>query len=115
MEISKLAGQPADSSLLINVAQLVTAYYTGEPDPSVPTQRVVFGTSGHRGSSLDNSFNEPHILAITPAVCLYRKQQRTDGPLCIGLDPHVLSEPAFAAAMEVLAANGVDVLVDANS
>jgi phosphoglucomutase len=115
MEISKLAGQPADSSLLINVAQLVTAYYTGEPDPSVPTQRVVFGTSGHRGSSLDNSFNESHILAITQAVCLYRKQQGIDGPLFIGIDTHALSEPAFATAMEVLAANGVDVMVDANS
>ena len=115
MEISKLAGKAADSSLLINVAQLVTAYYTGEPDPSVPTQRVVFGTSGHRGSSLDKSFNESHILAITQAVCLYRKQQAIDGPLFIGIDTHALSEPAFASAMEVLAANGVDVMVDANS
>ena len=115
MEISKLAGKPADSSLLINVAQLVTAYYTGEPDPSMPTQRVVFGTSGHRGSSLDNSFNESHILAITQAVCLYRKQQAIDGPLFIGIDTHALSEPAFASAMEVLAANSVDVMVDVNS
>ena len=115
MEISKLAGEPADSSLLINVAQLVTAYYTGEPDPSVATQRVAFGTSGHRGSSLDNSFNESHILAITQAVCLYRKQQGIDGPLFIGIDTHALSEPAFASALEVLAANGVDVMVDSNS
>jgi phosphoglucomutase len=114
MEISKLAGQPADPSLLINVPRLVSAYYTGRPDPSVPTQRVVFGTSGHRGSALDNAFNEAHILAITQAICLYRKQQDIDGPLYIGTDTHALSEPAFASALEVLAANGVDVMVDAD-
>jgi len=112
MEISKLAGQPADPSLLINVPRLVTAYYTGQPDPSVPAQRVVFGTSGHRGSALDNGFNEAHILAITQAICLYRQQQSIDGPLYIGIDTHALSEPAFATALEVLAANGVDVMVD---
>jgi phosphoglucomutase len=115
MEISKLAGKPADPSLLINVPRLVTAYYTGRPDPSVPAQRVVFGTSGHRGSALDNAFNEAHILAITQAICLYRKQQSIDGPLYIGIDTHALSEPAFASALEVLAANGVDVMVDANN
>jgi len=115
MEISKLAGKPADQSLLINVPRLITAYYTGQPDPSVPAQRVVFGTSGHRGSALDNSFNEAHILAITQAICLYRKQQSIDGPLYIGVDTHALSEPAFASALEVLAANGVDVMVDANN
>jgi phosphoglucomutase len=115
MEISKLAGKPADPSLLINVPRLVTAYYTGQPDPSVPAQRVVFGTSGHRGSALDNAFNEAHILAITHAICLYRKQQSIDGPLYIGFDTHALSEPAFASALEVLAANGVDVMVDANN
>jgi phosphoglucomutase len=114
MEISKLAGKPADPSQLINVPRLVTAYYTGQPDPSVPAQRVVFGTSGHRGSSLDNAFNESHILAITQAICLYRKQENIDGRLFIGIDTHALSEPAFASAMEVLAANGVDVMVDAD-
>jgi len=115
MEISKFAGKPADQSLLINVPRLVTAYYTEQPDISVPAQRVIFGTSGHRGSALDNSFNEAHILAITQAICLYRKQQRIDGPLYIGVDTHALSEPAFASALEVLAANGVDVMVDANN
>jgi phosphoglucomutase len=115
MAISPLAGKPADPSLLINVPRLVTAYYTGRPDPSVPAQRVVFGTSGHRGSALDNAFNEAHILAITQAICLYRKQQSIDGPLYIGMDTHALSEPAFASALEVLAANGVDVMVDANN
>jgi phosphoglucomutase len=115
MPISPLAGKPADPSLLINVPRLVTAYYTGQPDPSVPAQRVVFGTSGHRGSALDNAFNEAHILAITQAICLYRKQQSIDGPLYIGIDTHALSEPAFASALEVLAANSVEVMVDANN
>jgi phosphoglucomutase len=115
MAISPLAGKPADPSLLINVPRLVTAYYTGRPDPSVPAQRVVFGTSGHRGSALDNAFNEAHILAITQAICLYRKQQSIDGPLYIGIDTHALSEPAFASALEVLAANGVDVMIDADN
>src|ERR1051325_6521300 len=115
MPISPLAGKPADPSLLINVPRLVTAYYTGQPDPSEPAQRVVFGTSGHRGSSFDNAFNEAHILAITQAICLYRKQQGFDGPLYIGIDTHALSEPAFASALEVLAANGVDVMVAADN
>ena len=115
MAISPLAGKPADPSLLINVPRLVTAYYTGQPDPSVAAQRVVFGTSGHRGSALDNAFNEAHILAITQAICLYRKQQSIDGPLYIGIDTHALSDPAFASALEVLAANGVDVMVDADN
>ena len=114
MAISPLAGKPAEPSILINVAGMVTAYYTGQPDPSVPEQRVAFGTSGHRGSSLENSFNEAHILAITQAICLYRKKQGIDGPLFIGIDTHALSEPAFATALEVLAANAVDVMVDAN-
>jgi len=114
MEISPRAGNAADPSLLINVPRLVSAYYTGRPDPSVPAQRVVFGTSGHRGSALDNGFNEAHILAITQAICLYRKQQGIDGPLYIGIDTHALSEPAFATALEVLAANGVDVMIDAD-
>jgi alpha-D-glucose phosphate-specific phosphoglucomutase len=115
MAISPLAGKPADPSLLINVPRLVTAYYIGRPDPSVPAQRVVFGTSGHRGSALDNAFNEAHILAITQAICLYRKQQSIDGPLYIGMDTHALSEPAFASALEVLAANGAEVMVDADN
>jgi phosphoglucomutase len=115
MQVSVLAGKPADPSILVNVPRLVTAYYTGRPDPSVPAQRVVFGTSGHRGSSLDNAFNEAHILAITQAICLYRTQQGIDGPLFIGSDTHALSEPAFASALEVLAANGVEVIVDASN
>jgi phosphoglucomutase len=115
MPISPHAGKPADESLLINVPQLVTAYYTRQPDPSVPAHRVAFGTSGHRGSALDNAFNEAHILAITQAICLYRKQQGIDGPLYLGMDTHALSEPAFASALEVLAANEVEVVVDANN
>src|SRR5437660_3097242 len=115
MAISPIAGKPAEPPLLINVPRLVTAYYTGQPDPSIPAQRVVFGTSGHRGSALDNAFNEAHILAITQAICLYRTQQSIDGPLFIGSDTHALSEPAFASAPEVLAANGVDVMVDASN
>jgi phosphoglucomutase len=115
MQVSPLAGKPADPSILINVPRLVSAYYTGRPDPSVPAQRVVFGTSGHRGSAFDNAFNESHILAITQAICLYRKQHGIDGPLFIGIDTHALSEPAFASALEVLAANGVDVMVDADN
>ena len=115
MAISSLAGKPAEPSILIDVPRLVTAYYTRQPDPSIPAQRVAFGTSGHRGSALDNAFNEAHILAITQAICLYRKKQGIDGPLYIGIDTHALSEPAFATALEVLIANGVDVMVDANN
>src|SRR5271165_3539042 len=113
-DISPLAGKPADASILVNVPRLVTAYYTGRPDPSVSAQRVAFGTSGHRGSSLDDAFNEAHILSITQAICLYRTQKGIDGPLFIGVDTHALSEPAFASALEVLAANGVEVMVDAD-
>lgn len=115
MEVSPLAGKPADSSILIDVPKVLAAYYSGRPDPSVPAQRVAFGTSGHRGCSLDNSFNEAHILAISQAICLYRKQQGTDGPLHIGFDTHALSEPAFKSALEVLAGNGIDVMVDAGN
>src|SRR5262245_30570523 len=115
MPISPLAGKPADPSLLINVPRLVTAYYTRRPDPAVPAQRVSFGTSGHRGSALDGAFNEAHILAITQAICLVRKQQSIDGPLYIGMDTHALSEPAFASALEVLVANGVEVMIDADN
>ena len=115
MKVSPFAGKPADPSILIDVSRLVSAYYSGRPDPSVPAQRVAFGTSGHRGCSLDNSFNEAHILAITQAICLYRKRQGIDGPLYIGFDTHALSEPAFKSALEVLAGNGVDVMVDATN
>ncbi|MEP6935424.1 MAG: alpha-D-glucose phosphate-specific phosphoglucomutase, partial [Nitrospirota bacterium] len=97
--------------MLVNVPKLVTAYYTDIPDPSVPEQRVAFGTSGHRGSAFDTSFNEWHILAISQAICLYREQQKIDGPLFLGMDTHALSVPALASALEVLAANGVDVML----
>ncbi|HKA55490.1 MAG TPA: phosphoglucomutase (alpha-D-glucose-1,6-bisphosphate-dependent) [Candidatus Binatia bacterium] len=110
--ISPLAGKPALPSMLVNVPRLVTAYYTGQPDPAVREQRVSFGTSGHRGSAFRNAFNEAHILAISQAICLYRQQQHIDGPLFLGMDTHALSEPAFASALEVLAANGVEVMVD---
>src|SRR5271166_2358214 len=113
VKISPLAGKLADPSTLVNIAKLITSYFTERPDPSLPSQRVAFGTSGHRGSSLDNAFNEAHILAITQAICFLRKQQGVDGPLFMGIDTHALSEPAFASAMEVLAANGVEVMIDA--
>ena len=113
MNVSPKAGKPADPSILIDISKLQSAYYSGRPELSVPTQRVAFGTSGHRGCSLDNSFNEAHILAITQAICLYRKQQGIDGPLYIGFDTHALSEPAFKSALEVLAGNCVEVMVDA--
>ena len=105
------AGKPADPSILVNVPKLVTAYYALRPDPSDPRQRVVFGTSGHRGSAFDGAFNEWHILAITQAICDYRKLQKIDGPLFLGMDTHALSEPAFASALEVLAANNVEVML----
>jgi len=89
----------------------VTAYFSGVPDPSVPAQRVAFGTSGHRGTAFNGSFNEGHMLAITQAICLYRKEQGTDGPLFLGIDTHALSIPARATALEVLAANGVEVII----
>ena len=111
MNISPRAGKPADLSMLVNVPKLVTAYYTQVPDPSVQEQRVAFGTSGHRGSAFDTAFNEWHILAISQAICLYRKQQKIDGPLFLGMDTHALSEPALASALEVLAANGVNVML----
>ena len=98
--------------MLVNVPRLVTAYYAQQPDPSIPAQRVAFGTSGHRGSAFDLAFNEAHILATTQAICTYREQQEIDGPLFLGMDTHALSEPAFASAMEVLAANGVETMID---
>ena len=115
MNASPKAGKPADPSILIDVSKLLTAYYAGRPDSSVPAQRVVFGTSGHRGCSIDNSFNEAHILAITQAICLYRKQQGIDGPLYVGVDTHALSEPACKSALEVLAGNCVEVMLDAGN
>ena len=111
MKISPLAGKPAAPGMLVDVPRLVTAYYTEVPDPAVPGQRVIFGTSGHRGSAFDSSFNENHILAITQAICLYRKRQGTDGPLFLGIDTHALSAPALASTLEVLAANGVEVMI----
>jgi phosphoglucomutase len=111
MIINAQAGKPALPESLVNIPRLVSAYYTGIPDPAVPEQRVSFGTSGHRGSAFKNSFNEAHILAISQAICVYRKEQHTDGPLYLGIDTHALSAPAFATTMEVLAANGVDVMV----
>src|SRR5204863_4252481 len=107
-QISPLAGKPAPASMLVDVAKLVTAYYTGQPDPSVPAQRVAFGTSGHRGSSFTGSFNEAHVLAITQAICLYREAHAIDGPLYLGIDTHALSAPAFESALSVLAACAVE-------
>jgi phosphoglucomutase len=112
MTVSERAGQPAEASMLVDVDKLVKAYYEERPDPSETSQQVAFGTSGHRGSSLKGSFNEDHILATTEAICRYRAQQGIDGPLFLGRDTHALSEPAQRTALEVLAANGVDVRVD---
>ena len=112
MSIHPLAGTPAQPSMLVNIPRLVTAYYTERPDPAVPEQRVAFGTSGHRGSAFACAFNEAHILAITQAICRYRQQHHIDGPLFLGMDTHALSEPAFATALEVLAGNGVEVMID---
>ncbi len=114
MPLDPLAGKPAPSHMLVNVPRLVTAYYSGVPDASLTGQRVAFGTSGHRGSSFDKTFNEWHVLAMTQAICQYRKRQNIDGPLFLGIDTHALSEPACASALEVLAANGVDVMLAAN-
>jgi phosphoglucomutase len=111
MKISPFAGKPAEPSMLVNVPKLITAYYTRVPDSSVPEQRVAFGTSGHRGSAFEKAFNEWHILAISQAICLYRKRQQIDGPLFLGIDTHALSEPALVTTLEVLAANGVDVMM----
>ena len=111
MKVSPLAGKPPDASMLVNVPELITAYYTGIPDPAAPAQRVSFGTSGHRGSSLNKSFNERHILAITQAICDYRRSKGIDGPLFTGMDTHALSVPALSSALEVLAANGAEAMV----
>lgn len=111
MKVNPFAGKPPEPGMLVNVPRLITAYYTEVPDPLIPAQRVAFGTSGHRGSALDKAFNESHILAISQAICLYRKQHQIDGPLFLGMDTHALSVPAFASSLEVLAANGVEVMI----
>ncbi|HQN18683.1 MAG TPA: phosphoglucomutase (alpha-D-glucose-1,6-bisphosphate-dependent) [Syntrophobacteraceae bacterium] len=111
MTVHHLAGKPAPRSMLVNIPRLVTAYYTGHPDPAKKSQRVAFGTSGHRGSSFENSFNEDHILATTQAICDYRVANGINGPLFLGKDTHALSEPSLTTALEVLAANGVEVML----
>ncbi|MDX1418558.1 MAG: phosphoglucomutase (alpha-D-glucose-1,6-bisphosphate-dependent) [Rubricoccaceae bacterium] len=113
MPVHDLAGQPAPPDRLANIPRLVTAYYTRRPDPEDPGQRVSFGTSGHRGSSLDGAFTERHILAITQAICEHRRAAGIDGPVFVGMDTHALSEAAWGTALEVLAANGVDAVVQA--
>ena len=111
-ETNPRAGKPVDPSMLVNVPRLVSAYYTGRPDPAIPAQRVAFGTSGHRGSAFDDAFNEAHILAIAQAICHHRARAGATGPLFVGIDTHALSEPALASALEVFAANGVDAVID---
>ena len=111
MKTNPLAGKLAMSKMLVNVPRLIAAYYSNIPDTTVPEQRVAFGTSGHRGSAFENSFNEWHVLAISQAICQYRKQQGFDGPLFLGIDTHALSVPAFTSAIEVLAANDVEVML----
>ena len=111
MKISPLAGHPPPPSMLLDVSKLITAYYTQIPDPTVAAQRVAFGTSGHRGSAFDTTFNEWHVLAISEGICRYRKSKGIDGPLFLGIDTHALSIPACASALEVLAANGVEVML----
>jgi phosphoglucomutase len=113
-EINPLAGKPAPPSMLVNVPRLVTAYFAGKPDPKVAAQRVAFGTSGHRGSAFNNAFNENHILSISQALCDHRRAVGIDGPLFLGIDTHALAEPALASALEVFAANGVEVMIDAH-
>src|SRR6266550_4194748 len=112
VEVSPLAGKTAPASMLVNVPRLVTAYFSGKPDPTLPSQRVTFGTSGHRGSAFNNAFNEAHILAISQALCDHRRRIGIDGPLFIGIDTHALAEPALASALEVFAANDVTVMID---
>ena len=115
MKINPAAGKLPDPSTLVNIPRLITAYYAQQPDVANPAQRVAFGTSGHRGSSFSNSFNEWHILAITQAICLYRKLHSIEGPLFLGIDTHALSEPASVTALEVLAANEVEVMIAENN
>ena len=112
--VHPLAGHSAGPQGLVDLTRLITAYYALVPDPTLPSQRVAFGTSGHRGSSFKSTFNEWHVLAISQAVCDYRAKRGTDGPLFLGIDTHALSVPACASALEVLAANGVDVILAEN-
>jgi phosphoglucomutase len=112
--MSPLAGKPATPAMLVDVPRLVTAYYTDVPDSAVKGQRVAFGTSGHRGSAFESTFNEWHVLAISQAICDYRKRQSIGAPLFFGIDTHALSVPASASALEVLTANGVDVMLANN-
>ncbi len=111
MSVHPLAGKPVPAELLVNVPRLVASYYSEHPDPSATDQRVAFGTSGHRGSSLNRAFNEDHVLAISQAVSDYRAQQGVAGPLFLGMDTHALSEAALRSAVEVLAANGVEIVL----
>ncbi|RMF84373.1 MAG: phosphoglucomutase, alpha-D-glucose phosphate-specific, partial [Nitrospinota bacterium] len=113
MSVHTLAGKPAPRELLINVPRLISAYYTYKPDPQNPAHLVTFGTSGHRGSAWKNTFNEEHILAICQAICELRATRGISGPLFIGMDTHALSEAAFATAIEVFAANGIDIMIQA--
>ena len=113
MTLSPLAGKPAPAQLLVDIPRLVTAYYTGQPDAAIANQRVAFGTSGHRGSSFELSFNEWHVLAISQAICLYRQAVGINGPLFVGIDTHALSTPAGASALEVFAGNGVETMIAA--
>src|SRR5580700_3424241 len=112
--LSPLAGKPAQAGERLDVAKLIAAYYSRRPDPGVPGERVAFGTSGHRGTAFDGSFNEAHVLAISQAICDYRAKQNITGPLFLGIDTHALSAPASASALEVMAANGVDVMLADN-
>jgi phosphoglucomutase len=112
VDVNPLAGKPAPASMLVNVPRLVTAYFSGKPDPTIASQRVAFGTSGHRGSAFNNAFNEAHILAISQALCDYRRRSGIGGPLFMGIDTHALAEPALASALEVFAANDVTVMID---
>lgn len=111
-KVSPLAGKTVDPNNLVNVPRLVTAYFAGKPDPKVASERVAFGTSGHRGSAFNNAFNENHILAVSQAVCDHRAGAGITGPLFVGIDTHALAEPALVSALEVFAANGVDVVID---
>ncbi|HEY5792161.1 MAG TPA: hypothetical protein VIS74_02610, partial [Chthoniobacterales bacterium] len=112
--VNPLAGKPAPSSILVNLPRLLTAYFSAKPDPAISTQRAAFGTSGHRGTSFAKSFNEDHIAAISQAIAEYRAAKGINGPLFLGIDTHPLSEPAQATAVEVLAANGVEVVLAAD-
>src|SRR5262245_45454758 len=114
ISVSPLAGQPVTPDMLVNVPRLVTAYFEDKPDITIAAEKVKFGTSGHRGSALRRAFNETNILAITQAICDYRRMKGIDGPLYIGIDTHALSEPALASALEVLIANDVAAVVDAH-